>query len=549
MGFLDRIRRKDEATAGPARSAGTGTAGPRHEAAASPAPGVNGTAGGAGTTGPAAPSAGAGGSGADSSADAGGSGAAGSVAAVRRAAWSALPPIQRVTARPASGPVADPGFSGRLSTWQNPSFAGTLSHAVLDSAPGGVVGGVLTATAHPVPGLEGPATELPVAPPPGSADGTGEPPPVQRAAAARVSGPRVTPAVSRPRPTPALTRATAPAAVWRRVLPSAASTAEGRTDDGGRASVTTSGSGRAAAADAPSAPAAPGPAPAGAPSAVPGPGASAPSASPAGTPPADASSADVSSAVASSARAGAESGEGGAATQVSRTPSASGPHGGAPGGGTPVRRRRPLLGPPLTSAPAAAPGTPSAGAAAPAASVSLDSPQVRGLRRPPGLPGRVGFPAGAACGEGGVGLVRFLGPVRLPRGLLRFVCFICFACFLCCPSAFGLSLSGSGLLGSVGVLGCGARAGGTVVLGSRGARCDGLRFRPGLRHRRPRREFPGRPAVVRRGAGLLGCPGRPARTGEQRLGGERAPCGCGAVHDWPFLPLPLPFLPFRSLRR
>ncbi|MGW4105515.1 hypothetical protein, partial [Streptomyces sp. NPDC004976] len=80
-------------------------------------------------------------------------------APVRTAAWPALPPIQRATARP-SWPVADPGFGNTLSTWQTPAFTGTLSHAVLDGAPGGLVQGVLTASARPSPGLELPALSL-----------------------------------------------------------------------------------------------------------------------------------------------------------------------------------------------------------------------------------------------------------------------------------------------------------------------------------------------------------------------------------------------------
>ncbi|WP_159394812.1 hypothetical protein [Streptomyces sp. H-KF8] len=166
------------------------------------------------------------------SADAGDSG--GDVSVVRTAAWPGLPPIQRATARP-SWPVADSGFGGRLSTWQNPAFTGTLSHAVLDGAPGGLVQGVLTTSAQPSPGLELPSLSLPVAAPdaprpaPGE-HGAGHPgdgtdlPPVQRAAVpltvTRPSGPSVTP-VPAPVHRPAtLTRTTATAApVQRRALP------------------------------------------------------------------------------------------------------------------------------------------------------------------------------------------------------------------------------------------------------------------------------------------------------------------------------------------
>ncbi|NBM20657.1 hypothetical protein, partial [Streptomyces sp. GC420] len=82
--------------------------------------------------------------------------------AVRTAAWPELPPIQRATTGSAA-PVADPGFGGRLTTWQNPSFMGTLNHAVLDGAPGGLVKGVLATSAEPASGLELPSLTLPVA--------------------------------------------------------------------------------------------------------------------------------------------------------------------------------------------------------------------------------------------------------------------------------------------------------------------------------------------------------------------------------------------------
>lgn len=61
-----------------------------------------------------------------------------------RQGWSALPPIERVLAQPARHTVAAPDFAGTLTTWQNPSFTGTLSHAVLDGAPTGLIRNVLT---------------------------------------------------------------------------------------------------------------------------------------------------------------------------------------------------------------------------------------------------------------------------------------------------------------------------------------------------------------------------------------------------------------------
>ncbi|OSP41286.1 hypothetical protein B7767_21760, partial [Streptomyces sp. 13-12-16] len=171
MGFLDRLRRN-----APGRRDGAGTPAPSPETPVASTEAV----GAVGATGSADTGGGDGGDGA-------------SAAVARTAAWPGLPPIQRATARP-SWPVADSGFGGRLSTWQNPAFTGTLSHAVLDGAPGGLVQGVLTASARPSPGLELPSLSLPVAAP--GEPGT-EQPPVQRAAAPftvdRPSGPSVTP--------------------------------------------------------------------------------------------------------------------------------------------------------------------------------------------------------------------------------------------------------------------------------------------------------------------------------------------------------------------
>ncbi|MFE2139517.1 hypothetical protein ACFW9X_41145, partial [Streptomyces sp. NPDC059466] len=142
---------------------------------------------------------------------------------VRAAAWPSLPPIQRATA--GRGSVADSGFGGRLTTWQNPSFTGTLSHAVLDGAPGGLVRGVLATPALPASGLELPSLSLPVATPAETADRAG--PSSARHAdlpvtATGPTGPRVTavpvPATRPPAPT-GLTRAPAGPSVQRRALP------------------------------------------------------------------------------------------------------------------------------------------------------------------------------------------------------------------------------------------------------------------------------------------------------------------------------------------
>ncbi|MCZ4506915.1 hypothetical protein O3Q52_01565, partial [Streptomyces sp. ActVer] len=144
------------------------------------------------------------------------------------AGWVGLPPIQRAAVGRTG--VADSGFGGRLSTWQNPSFTGPLSHAVLDGAPGGLVRNALTTSARPVSGLEPPShTLLPVrsdepeAPGDVRDDAAPIPVPVQRAprpvTASRPAGPRVTPVPPRShRPSP-LTRAPATPAVQRRALP------------------------------------------------------------------------------------------------------------------------------------------------------------------------------------------------------------------------------------------------------------------------------------------------------------------------------------------
>ncbi|MER6853670.1 hypothetical protein ABT333_39325, partial [Streptomyces flaveolus] len=84
------------------------------------------------------------------------------------AAWTALPPIQRSTGGRRPG-VADAGFGGRLPTWQNPSFSGAPSPAVLDPAAGhGLLSGAFAEPARP--GAEsGPRTRgLPPASPAGA---------------------------------------------------------------------------------------------------------------------------------------------------------------------------------------------------------------------------------------------------------------------------------------------------------------------------------------------------------------------------------------------
>ncbi|MGW1840880.1 hypothetical protein ACWCQH_31195, partial [Streptomyces sp. NPDC002067] len=174
MGLLDRLRgRRADLTDG-AAAASTASAGPT---AAAPAP-------------------------ADAAADTGRPATAG---------WSALPPIQRAFADRADT-VADRGFGPSLTTWQNPSFTGTLTHAVLDGGPGGRISQL---SAAPVRAAGEPAAEvpeLPVAGPrpapagaPSGTDGAGgaayDDAPAAPVAVARATGPQVrpvAPAATRP---------------------------------------------------------------------------------------------------------------------------------------------------------------------------------------------------------------------------------------------------------------------------------------------------------------------------------------------------------------
>ncbi|RNG26012.1 hypothetical protein EEJ42_16430, partial [Streptomyces botrytidirepellens] len=117
----------------------------------------------------------------------------------RRAAdaWAGIPPIQSTAAaRPPRG-VADPAFGGSLTTWQNPSFTGTLSHAVLDGAPGGLIRGALSTSGSPSPDLGAPSLALPMARP--------EPPPTETPSSGGSPGPLVRPVPPTPARRPTLT--------------------------------------------------------------------------------------------------------------------------------------------------------------------------------------------------------------------------------------------------------------------------------------------------------------------------------------------------------
>ncbi|KIF75173.1 hypothetical protein QR77_17060, partial [Streptomyces sp. 150FB] len=103
-------------------------------------------------------------------------------------------------AQPTGYTVASANFASTLTTWQNPSFSGTLSHAVLDGAPTGLIRDVLKPAGTPG-GRSGrlgePALSLPVAvEAPDEPEEAGEVAgiPVQRAvSAALATGPQVAP--------------------------------------------------------------------------------------------------------------------------------------------------------------------------------------------------------------------------------------------------------------------------------------------------------------------------------------------------------------------
>lgn len=79
--------------------------------------------------------------------------------------WAFLPPLQRTLDTPIAPITRPTSFPGELPTWRSPVFTSTLSHAVVDTMPGGIVdgdGGGLGAPTHAV----GPAPELTLLPPP-----------------------------------------------------------------------------------------------------------------------------------------------------------------------------------------------------------------------------------------------------------------------------------------------------------------------------------------------------------------------------------------------
>src|SRR3954467_1046593 len=114
-----------------------------------------------------------------------------------------LPPTQRT---PAQGPRPPPiasvprptEFPSELSAWRSPAFTDSLSHAVVETTPGGLIDGDGGGLGRPT-GTSVPAPELTLLPPP-------RPTAVQRspAAASRPAEPSRSDGV---RPAPSLTQA------------------------------------------------------------------------------------------------------------------------------------------------------------------------------------------------------------------------------------------------------------------------------------------------------------------------------------------------------
>jgi hypothetical protein len=105
--------------------------------------------------------------------------------------WAFLPPIQRTLDTPIAPVTRPTTFPAELPAWRSPAFTSTLSHAVVDTVPGGVVDGDGNGLGEPSHTV-GPAPELTLLPPP-------RPTAIQRAVA--------DPAAEEPAPGPALTRA------------------------------------------------------------------------------------------------------------------------------------------------------------------------------------------------------------------------------------------------------------------------------------------------------------------------------------------------------
>src|SRR5688500_18449245 len=90
--------------------------------------------------------------------------------------WAFLPPIQRALDTPIEPVTRPASFPAELPAWRSPSFTGTLSHAIVDTVPGGVIDGDGAGLGTPSH-TTGPAPELTLLPPP-------RPTPVQRSVVA-----------------------------------------------------------------------------------------------------------------------------------------------------------------------------------------------------------------------------------------------------------------------------------------------------------------------------------------------------------------------------
>src|SRR4051812_6899424 len=112
--------------------------------------------------------------------------------------WAFLPPIQRTLAPPIASVTRPTEFPTELSAWRSPAFTDSLSHAVVDTTPGGLIDGDGGGLGHPTV-TSAPAPELTLLPPP-------RPTAVQRS---RAPAPRPAepPASADVRPAPSLIRA------------------------------------------------------------------------------------------------------------------------------------------------------------------------------------------------------------------------------------------------------------------------------------------------------------------------------------------------------
>src|SRR5215218_3038814 len=79
--------------------------------------------------------------------------------------WAFLPPIQRTLDTPIAPLTRPTSFPAELPVWRSPAFTSTLSHAVVDTLPGGVVDGDGGGSGEPSHTV-GPAPELTLLPPP-----------------------------------------------------------------------------------------------------------------------------------------------------------------------------------------------------------------------------------------------------------------------------------------------------------------------------------------------------------------------------------------------